>query len=566
MLRRKGPTSSPTRSGVDVSLPTSNGGGRSVQVDYEVDDMKGHPSTTSPRIPMQTLISHGIVAIVVFMFSSSSPCMDRGVFRTTASSAYLPKYNNNNHNCPTTILEYLDWFGDQLPNERKKTPLKRVQPADTRIPPEKMTPVPSKYRKTFYYDGEEISQPVARAFRSRGWQRVDSTINAHMIYTYSNNPDWATTLKPWQRFNFIPGYRKWNKKDTFAYYYKQWEAKHNDRPPSVYVPETYLLTDSTEEILAFAKVLKTGGSKYPWVHKQANVNQGRGITILAPESDQLLALPEKYLREKQLKEKYLKEPHAESTGDDDDDDVDYEDDVIIQRYICNEMTWNRRKFDVRMFWLVASLDPLIILYHDGYVRIGNSEYSEEDFSDTTAHLTTHTGLGTEGKATMMEFEQALDDLYSRMGNNNNNQRPHLAAGTPIAHVRNQFKHALGEMTEVFLKESFNKPDFKEITSENGFNFYCADYILDNDLDVFFIEPQNGCGLDEDYYFRLEMHGSLFNGMVDILEEVGRKQEAGLPVMPLEKSGNWEVIYADGLVYQYDGYKRSKNKASCSTTK
>ncbi|KAG7372599.1 tubulin-tyrosine ligase family protein [Nitzschia inconspicua] len=550
MLRRKGPISSPTRSGFDVSLlPTSNGGaGRSLQADDDDEDdgMKGHPLiSTSPRISMQTLISHGIVAIVVFMFSSSSPCMDRGVFRTTVS-AYLPQ-TNNNHDCPTTILEYLDWFGDRLPNERKKTPLKRVQPA-TRTPPKIMTPVPSKYRKTFYYDGEEISQPVARAFRSRGWQRVDSTKNAHMIYTYSNNPDWATTLKPWQRFNFIPGYRKWNKKDTFAYYYKQWEAKHNDRPPSVYVPETYLLTDSKEEILAFAKVLKTGGSKYPWVHKQANVNQGRGITILAPESDQLLALPEKYLKEIQ-----------KSTDDDDD--------VIIQRYVCNEMTWNRRKFDVRMFWLVASLDPLIILYHDGYVRIGNSEYSEEDFSDTTAHLTTHTGLGTEGKATMMEFEQALDDLYSRMGNNdNNNKRPHLAAGTPIAHVRNQFKHALGEMTEVFLKESFNKPDFLEITSENGFNFYCADYILDNDMDVFFIEPQNGCGLDEDYYFRLEMHGSLFNGMVDILEEVGRKQEAGLPVMPLEKSGNWEVIYADGLVYQYDGYKRSKNKASCSTTK
>jgi hypothetical protein len=221
-----------------------------------------------------------------------------------------------------------------------------------------------------------------------------------------------------------------------------------------------------------------------------------------------------------------------------------------------------------MYWFVASLDPLIILYHDGYVRIGNSEYSEKDFSDTTSHLTTHTGLGAEGKATMDEFRQVLDELYARKvtsSKRNNKTPPSLPAGSPIAHVRNQFKHALGEMTEVFLTESFNKPDSKEITSENGFNFYCADFILDNDLDVFFIEPQNGCGLDEDYYFRLEMHGSLFNGMVDVLEEIGRKQEAGVHVMPLEKSGNWEVIYADGLVYQYDGYQRSKNKASCTTT-
>jgi hypothetical protein len=84
------------------------------------------------------------------------------------------------------------------------------------------------------------------ALRSRGWQQVDSKKNAHIIYTYSNNADWAATLKPWQRFNYIPGYRKWNKKDDFAYYYKLWEAEHKDRPRSVYVPETYLLTDSTE--------------------------------------------------------------------------------------------------------------------------------------------------------------------------------------------------------------------------------------------------------------------------------------------------------------------------------
>jgi hypothetical protein len=69
-------------------------------------------------------------------------------------------------------------------------------------------------------------------------------------------------------------------------------------------------------------------------------------------------------------------------------------------------------------------------------------------------------------------------------------------------------------------------------------------------------------LDEDYYFRLEMHASLFNGMVDVLEEVGRKQEQNQDLLPLEKSGNWEIVYADGQVYNYDGYERSTNKEGC----
>jgi hypothetical protein len=70
-------------------------------------------------------------------------------------------------------------------------------------------------------------------------------------------------------------------------------------------------------------------------------------------------------------------------------------------------------------------------------------------------------------------------------------------------------------------------------------------------------------LDEDYYFRLEMHASLFNGMVDVLEEVGFKQEHNQPLLPLKKSGNWEIIYADGQVYNYNGYERSNTKEWCN---
>jgi hypothetical protein len=176
------------------------------------------------------------------------------------------------------MMAFVDWASNRLPLERRKASLTRVQPASQ---PKKMTPVPDAVHKTFYYDGEKLSMPVARAFRSRGYRLVDDTKDAHIIYTYSNNAGWAEDLEPWQRFNYIPGYRKWNKKDKFAYYYKIYELKTN-RPPSVYVPETYLLTESEEEVKAFQKVLQEGGSKYPWVHKKANVNQGKVSVFLFP--------------------------------------------------------------------------------------------------------------------------------------------------------------------------------------------------------------------------------------------------------------------------------------------
>ena len=80
---------------------------------------------------------------------------------------------------------------------------------------------------------------------------------------------------------------------------------------------------------------------------------------------------------------------------------------IIQKYICREMTIQRRKFDFRVFWMVASLDPLVVLYHDGFVRIGNSDYDESDFSSTTAHLTTSTGLASEGKGSWDDLKKVL---------------------------------------------------------------------------------------------------------------------------------------------------------------
>jgi hypothetical protein len=272
MQRRKGALS-PTTSGCrndDLPTPQNNGGGTLPQVDND-NNNKGHVRKDYRLFSLPSFVSHGMVAIVVFVFATTPTSLKHNnnlpSDLLTTASLYLPQY------CPTNIIEYIDRYGYRLTDERRDAPLHHRGHPPTGA--SKMTPVPSQHRKTFYYDGDEISQPIARALRSRGWQQVDSEENAHLIYTYSNYAELAATLQPWQRFNYIPGYRKWNKKDTFAYYYKKWEAQHKDRSPSVYVPETYLLTESEEEIQAFAKVLQNGGSKYPWVHKEANVNQGR---------------------------------------------------------------------------------------------------------------------------------------------------------------------------------------------------------------------------------------------------------------------------------------------------
>ncbi len=296
-----------------------------------------------------------------------------------------------------------------------------------------------------------------------------------------------------------------------------------------YLPETYRL-DEEDGLARFRKRLfDEGGLETAWVLKKPNINKCMGITMLGPHSKKLENVFKTVERDKG------------------------EQNYIIQQYVCNEMTIrNRRKFDFRVFWIVASLDPLIVMYHDGFLRIGNSEYTENDFSNTITHLTTSTSLAGEEKGSWAEFEEYLDEV---------NQKRNLKVKDPIGHVRNQVKHVLGEMSAAFKDVSFN---VNFVSAENGFGFYGADFIIDWDMDVYFIEPQSGCGLDEDFPFQVDLHDALFTQMIDATEEIWERQEKGLPVTnkDLVNYGEYQIVYNDGWIYEYVAYQRSKNKPGC----
>eukprot|EP00542_Grammatophora_oceanica_P015789 CAMPEP_0194032770 /NCGR_PEP_ID=MMETSP0009_2-20130614/5640_1 /TAXON_ID=210454 /ORGANISM="Grammatophora oceanica, Strain CCMP 410" /LENGTH=506 /DNA_ID=CAMNT_0038673307 /DNA_START=63 /DNA_END=1583 /DNA_ORIENTATION=+ len=402
------------------------------------------------------------------------------------------------------------------------------------------TPVPKGLERTFWVEQKKINQAVTRAWRDRGWTKVNNVEDARAVWTYSDWSEYYKELKPWQRYNHMSGYHNWNAKDDYVKGFGKYANEHPEKD-FYFNPPSYRLAIQ-EERDAFKHVLrKEGGEKYPWVLKRGNVNQGKGITMLGPHTEELIHV----LR---------------------DNPRDEDSDLIIQKYICHEDTWNGRKYDVRMFWLVASLDPLIVMYHDGYVRIGNGKYDESDFSDTRQHLTTHTKLAEEGKATFKEFEEHVKELAKTEGLTSS------LPTDPVSHVRNQFKEAIGETVAAFKEKSFN---VNKHNTENGIGFYGADFVLDKDLDVWFLEPQSGCGMDEDYMFRVEMHDQMYTTMVDIVSEIWDKQDAqkaGVadqkqePLLPLKKPGFWEYVFVDDWVYKYEGYERSKNKEGCTNTK
>jgi hypothetical protein len=246
---------------------------------------------------------------------------------------------------------------------------------------------------------------------------------------------------------------------------------------------------------------------------------------------------------------------------------DEENDYIVQAYVCNELTWfEKEKFDLRFYWMVASVDPLIVLYHDGYVRVGGAAYNETDWGSTGQHLTNHAYRAYRGE---VDEDVMADALWRRVREHYEANKARLSkiilGNDPVRHVRNQMKEAIGATAEAF-KETLTlaDPDTPKVTTENLFALYGADFIIDDDLDVYYVEAQTVPGLGDSYDFRIELFRSLLRPMIAIVEEIAAKQEsdAKANILPLESLNGYEVVYAGDWRYQYKGYERSKNKKGC----
>ena len=176
---------------------------------------------------------------------------------------------------------------------------------------------------------------------------------------------WATSscksylyegLNEFQRINHFPQSYEITRKDRLCYNYVKMQERFG-RNQYDFIPDTYILPNEFHDFHAhYTKLRQTEPKRNVWIVKPANSSQGRGIHII--ES--------------------LDELNVDETS-------------VISRYITNPLLINGHKFDLRIYVIVTSYEPLrVYVFKEGLARFASESYSTKfNKNNRYMHLTNY---------------------------------------------------------------------------------------------------------------------------------------------------------------------------------
>ena len=277
-----------------------------------------------------------------------------------------------------------------------------------------------------------------------------------------------------QASNHIPGHGKMYRKDHVAQALVDYARSYSSRPTCFsydqYFPKTYGLQDKAQCLEFFEEF---NSEKYIQLKQQRNVVYFRKIGADAHEGSGVF--PVKGAEEDKIRERY---GNGTLCGRNKNNN-------LIQYNVWNPLLVENRKFGFRMFLLVASVNPVIAYYHDGYLRLSIDEYNPA--SNDTRTFVTNIGVNLKDALKNSSFAQMtpeeiqeytcwfLDDFGEYLYKNKIVSDPDWVNN----YLRPQFKKVMIHLVRMaqsgFLKRS------------SVFELFGLDFVMDADLGLWFIE-------------------------------------------------------------------------------
>ena len=370
--------------------------------------------------------------------------------------------------------------------------------------------------------------------------KIDLLPNLNFFYFYRKLPEYFKFDKSFacnhQLSNQILGIFELSSKGAAGRFYNDYIKNKSLQCVERFFPETYLLTDE-QECHDFFNYLNSPQYQLEKETKQfiflkkvaALMHGGTGVSLLDNQEEE--SLRNLYNNGEKCGKVYGK--FKESN-------------LQMQRYISNPQLLNGKKFDFRAFMLIASTNPLIVYYHDGYITLTLDEYDPNSM-DKTVHLTnTHlSGIAFKERTKDQDAEEPIwEHPYSFLQKEllkiekvtdadwiEKNFRPQMMK--IMLHIAQMSKHAL-------LKKS------------NLFQLMAVDFMLDDNLKVWFIEANSLPGMPRK---TLDNIPSMFSDLVEVTFSLLRSRMKRVVNYLNELSeklpNKKDVNYKDNYPFKYD---------------
>jgi hypothetical protein len=371
-------------------------------------------------------------------------------------------------------------------------------------------------RPRFYFDAHSVN--AAEILCDLPIDVVDSPLDADLVWMRKGYREWFERVAPLQAINHIPGEEAMTRKADLAFHLHRYGASaaqpgfsHAD-----FFQPTYRLSDP-QEAAAFARELpETDHTDNLWILKPSKLSRGRGVKIVWAFD---------WLR-KELRRNGTVRIRYEGR------ELEY----VIQRYIKNVLLLDGRKSELRIYWLIASVDPLLVLmYREGTARLTLAPYKLDDFSNPLIHITNvyqqkrHAGVD-EDAVLKWDFGKLAAYLAEEK-----------AAGPDF--MEHVLEPRLRECLAYAVRASVGS--FRQSDSEGCcFGLYGADFILDDQLTPWLTEIQKGPGLSYDDAVKERVMPAMLRGAASIVLEILAKKRSGESLAALSSTHGYEWVIRD----------------------
>lgn len=316
----------------------------------------------------------------------------------------------------------------------------------------------------------------------------------NLFWSWSKPDIDISKLLVWQRINHFPFNKNLSRKDLL---YKNLDAfRKMLKIPFNFLPLTFNLPkEYTQFSIKFHEEEMLNRDMNYWIMKPIGKSRGRGIKVISNLAE-----------------------------------LNYTDNIVVQKYITNPLLLEGYKFDMRIYVLVTSFHPLeAFVYREGFARLSTERFSLEPMMMKNAYI-------------------HLTNFAVNKNNEDAKQSAHFSGGSKISlktlkdkltKMDYSFPKIWSQVHEIIIKSllgcSVSVPPFPA-----AFELFGYDIMIDTDGACHLIEINASPSLERSYLIDEIIKQSLIDDILDIVDPPEFDKEQLLDIMSDRLAGKGKI--------------------------